>query len=120
MEVTAATVSGLAAALGIGLLIGLERERRKGQGPVREAAGLRTHALLSLGGALAMLLDVRLLLVACALVGALAVVSYARTDAADPGVTGEVTMLISVLLGALAVRNPALGSGLGVLVAVLL
>lgn len=120
MEVTAATVSGLAAALGIGLLIGLERERRKGQGPLRDAAGLRTHALLSLGGALAMLLDVRLLVVACALVGALAVVSYARTDAADPGVTGEVTMLISVLLGALAVRNPALGSGLGVLVAVLL
>src|SRR5262249_18426317 len=38
----------LAAALGIGLLIGTERERRKGTGPRRSAAGLRTFTLASL------------------------------------------------------------------------
>ena len=33
---------GLAVALGSGLLIGLERERRKGEGPTRRAAGIRS------------------------------------------------------------------------------
>jgi uncharacterized membrane protein (DUF4010 family) len=120
MEVTAATVSGLVAALGVGLLIGVERERRKGHGSFRSAAGVRTHALLCLSGALAVLLDPRLLLVGGLLVGALAVVSYARSDSEDPGITGEVTMLVSLLLGGVAMRNPALASGLGVVVAVLL
>jgi uncharacterized membrane protein (DUF4010 family) len=120
MEVSATTVSGLVAALGIGLLIGVERERRKGHGSLRSAAGVRTHALLSLSGALALLLDLRLVIVAAVAVGALAVVSYTRTDSADPGVTGEVTMLVSLLLGAVAVENAALASGVGVVVAVLL
>ena len=44
---------GLLVALGGGLLVGLERERRKGQGPGREAAGLRSFALVSVAGALA-------------------------------------------------------------------
>ncbi|MEQ1694706.1 MAG: MgtC/SapB family protein [Hyphomicrobiaceae bacterium] len=41
-------------ALGIGLLIGIERERRKGEGPRRAAAGLRTFAITSFLGARAM------------------------------------------------------------------
>ena len=44
-------------ALGIGLLIGLERERRKGEGPDRRAAGIRSFALVAVGGALAQLLS---------------------------------------------------------------
>lgn len=32
-------------ALGLGLLIGVERERRKGEGPGRGSAGLRTFAM---------------------------------------------------------------------------
>lgn len=120
MDFSAADVSGLAAALGIGLLIGIERERRKGQGSVRSAAGIRTHALLSLAGALSVLVDTRLLVVTGLLVAGLVVVSYARSEEEDPGVTGEVAMVVSFLLGALAMRNPALASGLGVIVAVLL
>ena len=45
----------LAASLGIGLLIGLERERN----PAAKA-GVRTFALVALAGALAALLDVQL------------------------------------------------------------
>ena len=120
VEVTAATLSGLAAALGVGLLIGVERERRKGEQPLGSAAGVRTHALLALSGALSALIDTRLLLVTSALVGGLAIVSYLRSDSQEPGVTGEVAMVISVLLGGLAMRSPALASGLGVVVAVLL
>ena len=37
-------------ALGIGLLVGVERERRKGEGPRRGVAGLRTFALVGLAG----------------------------------------------------------------------
>jgi uncharacterized membrane protein YhiD involved in acid resistance len=39
-------ILSLAVALGIGLLIGTERERRKGTGPQRSAAGLFTLASL--------------------------------------------------------------------------
>ena len=40
----------LAVAVVIGLLIGLERERRKGEGETRGAEGLRTFALVALLG----------------------------------------------------------------------
>ena len=48
----AGAVAVLAAALGCGLLIGVERERRKGSGPHRAFAGLRTFALTCVAGAL--------------------------------------------------------------------
>ena len=43
-------ILNLAVALGIGLLIGAERERRKGVGPSRSPAGIRTFAVTSLAG----------------------------------------------------------------------
>ena len=48
------TVAGLLVALGIGLLIGLERERRKADPGFGGAGGLRTHAVVAMAGALAM------------------------------------------------------------------
>ena len=48
-----ALLLGVAVALGGGLLIGLERERRKGDGPARRAAGIRSFALAALAGAMA-------------------------------------------------------------------
>ena len=44
---------GFAAALGSGLLIGIERERRKGNGAHRAPTGIRTFTLASLTGAAA-------------------------------------------------------------------
>ena len=52
----------LAVALGIGLLIGIDRERRKGGGPSRAPAGLRTFAITSLCGAIAVTVGGELLL----------------------------------------------------------
>ena len=40
----------LAVALGAGLLIGIERERRKGDGATRDFAGVRTFAMAALMG----------------------------------------------------------------------
>ncbi|MCQ9379869.1 DUF4010 domain-containing protein [Methyloversatilis sp. XJ19-49] len=112
---------GLAAALGIGLLIGMERERRKGEGPARAAAGLRTFTLAALLGALAMLLGGGLTLaVLAAGVGLLAVVSYRKSADVDPGLTTEIALLLTFTLGALAQVDAPLATGIGVLVAIML
>jgi uncharacterized membrane protein YhiD involved in acid resistance len=61
MSFRAATLTGLGVALGCGLLIGIERERRKGSGPTRALAGVRTFTLASLAGAMAQALGQPLL-----------------------------------------------------------
>lgn len=115
------TLLGLSVALGIGLLVGAERERRKGSGPTRGAAGIRTFAVTSVLGAVGMLLGGGLLLGVVALVtGALAVVAYQRTREQDPGMTTEIALLLTCLLGGLAMRNPALAAGVGAALAALL
>ena len=83
-------VFNLAVALGIGLLIGIDRERRKGTGPARSPAGIRTFTLTSLCGAVAVIAGGELLL-AVATVGvfALAALAYWRAAERDPGLTTE-------------------------------
>lgn len=108
----------LATALGLGLLIGIVRERHRGHGAVD--AGIRTHALLALVGAVAALLGTAPLVAALLAVTALAVTSHWRTAADDPGLTGEVAMLATVLLGGLSAKSAPTAAGLGVLVAILL
>ena len=111
----------LGAALGIGLLIGAERERRKGSGPDRAPAGIRTFALASLAGGLSLSFGgTAVLAVSALVVGALATVAYARSRTGDPGLTTEMAMLTTFLLGALAVRETALAAGLAVGVVALL
>jgi len=111
----------LAVALGIGLLVGLERERRKDESPDVSAAGIRTFALVALlGGLSAMLPGIVVFAVAAAFVGGLAAVSYARSAQRDPGLTSEVALLTAFLLGGLALRDPALAAGIAVIVTALL
>ncbi len=106
--------------LGIGLLIGVERERNKGSGPDRAAAGVRTFVLCALAGGVAGLLGTAALVVAGLVIGWLAASSYRRSRDADPGLTTEVAMLVTFLLGCLALRAPALAGALGVVVALVL
>lgn len=118
---------GLAVALGCGLLIGIERERRKGQGPDRAAAGLRSFAVAALAGGMAQWSGEPLLVGAGALlVAALAALAYARSERqrpsalADPGLTTELSLFATYLVGVLAVQAPALGAACGVTLACLL
>ena len=70
-------------ALGIGLLVGVERERSKGAGPTRGAAGLRTFALIGLVGGVAGLFGQPLLTAVAGLfVAAAAVASRMACSAA--------------------------------------
>jgi uncharacterized membrane protein (DUF4010 family) len=112
---------GFLVALGIGLLIGIDRERKKGEGPTRQAAGLRTFTLAALLGAVAIVAGGELLLAAAALgVVAFAGLSYWHARDSDPGLTTETALVLVTLLGGLAVREPAFAAGLGVVTAVLL
>lgn len=110
----------LAVALGIGLLIGVEREKRKGTGADRGPAGIRSFALVSLLGALGASLGVWVLAAALLGVAGLALASYLRSPSDDPGLTTEIALLLTLLLGAWAMQAPALAAALGVTVAVLL
>lgn len=106
---------GFAIALGIGLLIGPERERRKGDGPSRAAAGIRTFAIVSLVGAAGQAIGGEVLLAAVvAGVAALAGLSYWRSGPDDPRLATEAALLLTTLLGALAMSHPELAAGIGV------
>jgi uncharacterized membrane protein (DUF4010 family) len=111
----------LAVALGIGLLIGAERERRKGEGPVRAAAGIRTFAVVSLAGATSVIVGGALVLgVTIAGVAALMAIAYFRSHDEDPGLTTEIAVVLTALLGGLSMQQPALAAGIAVALAVLL
>lgn len=115
------TILNLAVALGIGLLIGAERERRKGSGPGRAPAGIRTFSIAALAGATAALVGGGAMLAAAVLgIAILAAAAYWRGREEDPGLTTEVALVLTVLLGGLAAERPALAAGLGVAVAILL
>jgi uncharacterized membrane protein (DUF4010 family) len=98
--------SRLAAAIALGLLLGLERERAKDPDE-RAFGGVRTFALITLLGAMAAVLQQDLGqgawgLALFAAVAGLIVVSYAVTAAkGEVGMTTEVTALLSFALGAL-------------------
>lgn len=121
LVLTSPEVVGLIVALGVGLLIGVERERRKGEGPTRAAAGVRTFVVVALGGTITALFGSPLLIaVGAAIVGSLAVASYIQSRERDPGLTTEIALVVTFLVGALAHRAPQLAAGLGTLIALLL
>lgn len=111
----------LTVALGIGLLIGVERERRKGQGPSRAPAGIRTFSVTSLAGAISLMAGGEILFaVTTGGVIALTGLAYWRAREDDPGLTTEIALVVTVLLGGLSARQPALAAGVAVAVAILL
>jgi uncharacterized membrane protein (DUF4010 family) len=107
-----------AAALGLGVLLGLERERTH---PDSGFAGVRTFGLISLAGAMAAYVDGALERPALALalfggVAALVIVSAGiAAREGDPGITTEVSALLAFVLGFMCVSgNVTLAAGLAV------
>ena len=109
-----------AIAAGIGLMIGLERERSKGAGATRRPAGIRTFTLAALTGAIAGHHGgVPLLIAATAGVTLLAALSHAASRGDDPGLTTEIGLIATPLIGGLAMSDTGLAAGLGAAVAVI-
>lgn len=120
MEFDRLLLFGLLTALGGGLLIGVDRERRKGDGPDRDSIGLRTCMLVSLNAAIAALLGTPALVVAGLGTIAFALASYRRSRTTDPGLTSEFALIALYLLGALAMTQTALAAALFVVLAITL
>lgn len=116
-----AAVVPAATALGIGLMIGLERERKKGEGEQRGAIGLRTCAVTALLGHVAIMLGgIPLLAVVMLALGALLTATYLRGRADDPGITTEVALLLTACLGGLCASEPGTAVALAVVLTALL
>ncbi|MDD2729581.1 DUF4010 domain-containing protein [Malikia sp.] len=105
----------LAAALGCGLLTGIERERNKGSGSPRALAGLRSFSLACVMGAVSMLTgESALLAVGVVFLAALGVVARARNRSEDPGVTSEIALVLTYLIGVLCVLSLPLAAAVAV------
>ncbi len=110
-----------AAALGAGLLIGIERERRKGRGADRQFAGVRTFTMASMmGGVAQSLAQPWLVLLGGLLILVLSAIGYARDRSDDPGITTELALFVTYLLGVLAIGEPRFAAAAAVVVATLL
>ena len=109
-------------ALGVGLLIGVERERGQSlQSPDQPlASGVRSFAITALSGRLSAMLGDVALGVGLAGVVVLAALGYRQTAQDQPGLTTEFALVAVFLLGALAAQAPGLVVGIGVLIALLL
>jgi len=99
----------LLVALGVGLVMGLERERARDAERPRRWAGLRSFALTSLLGGVALQTGSAVVVgVAGAAVVLLALLVAWRATEPDPGLTTEVALVLAFALGVLAQRAPAL------------
>ena len=121
-----AVLLNLGVALGIGLLIGAERERSKnhvqtshGQ-PDNSLAGIRTFTIASMLGAITSWMNFWLMFASLICVAIFASVAfYVRRDE-RLGLTTEISLLFTVVLGALAITTPVLAASLAVSAAILL
>lgn len=117
----------LITALAIGLLIGVERGwRSRDLADGQLAAGLRTYGLVGLMGGLAVLLAESLGFAAwigvLVVLGALVLTSYfGDLRKGDLGMTSEIALILTFMLGSLALSDQRLlAGGCGVIVALLL
>ncbi len=119
MDSSAWQLSGWAAAIGAGLLIGIERERSQNAAE-QSPAGMRSFLLAALAGATGGTLGPVALGITLIAVALHSYAGYVQTRAQDPGLTTELALLLTLLLGALAMQAPALAAGLAVLVSLIL
>jgi uncharacterized membrane protein (DUF4010 family) len=118
----------LAVALGIGLLIGSERERRKAAAGERRKdgagsstiAGVRTFTIASLLGAVSTAIDPWLLMVSIVCVTVFVTAATFVSNDDNPSLTTEVSLIFTVILGGLAMSEAGLAASLAVAVAILL
>lgn len=112
--------TGLACAVGVGLLIGVERESRKDDDDGPMVAGVRTFTLIGLSGAVAAIIGMPMIVAGAVFVGLAGLMSYRTSQDRAPGLTTEVAMFATFLIGVLAMSQPGLSAALGAGIALLL
>lgn len=117
----------LAVALGIGLLVGAERERKKAATGERRkeassstVAGVRTFTIASLLGAVSTAIHPWLLMVAIVCVTVFVTAASFVSKDENPSLTTEVSLILTVILGGLSMHEAGLAASLAVAVAILL
>jgi len=113
-----ASYLGLITALSIGLLIGTVRERLHKPGPMK--AGIRTHGIVALLGAITFGMGPQIFIATLLVAGFMIAVGYHQTAQDDPGMTGEFTLVLNIVVSGLAMHDPSLAAAIGVVVAGLL
>ncbi|MCU4313662.1 MgtC/SapB family protein [Acinetobacter bereziniae] len=109
----------IAAALGCGLLIGLERERSRQRENQRSFAGLRSFAICSIFGAVCFLFGPYFGIVGALITGA--VVAYSiKNQTDDPGITTEIAFILTYFIGGMCLWNIPFAAGLSVILTILL
>ncbi len=109
-----------AVALGIGLIIGTERERNKSTNDEKSVAGVRTFAITSLLGATSALINIWLHIAVLVCVMTFIAVAYFSSQDKDIGLTTEISLIFTVILGGLATTDTSLAASLGIATALLL
>ena len=112
--ITAAT-----AALGCGLLIGLERERSKQRENQHSFAGIRSFAICSLLGAICFSFGFLMGLIGALIVGGISIISVSK-QVEDPGVTTELAFILTYFIGGLCLWHISYAAGLTVVLTFLL
>jgi uncharacterized membrane protein (DUF4010 family) len=111
----------LLVALAIGLLVGVDRERHNKQGAKRSPQGVRTFALCALLGALTAQSGSAALIAIGGLFTVLAAMAaYWVSRHHDSGLTTEIALVVTFVLGVLSKTQPTLALGTGVCMTVLL
>ena len=112
--ITAAT-----AALGCGLLIGLERERSKQRENQHSFAGIRSFTICSLLGAICFSFGFLIGLIGALIVGGISIISISK-QVEDPGVTTELAFILTYFIGGLCLWHISYAAGLTVVLTFLL
>lgn len=116
----------LMVSLGIGLLLGAERERDQALHATATLGGIRTFTLACLLGMLSAWMHLGLLLLAIGCVLLLVCVGYwvqhrhATVEAQQVGITTELALIVTVSLGGMSVTRPAIAAVMGIIIAALL
>lgn len=109
-----------AVALGIGLIIGAERERSKRRADSGAVAGIRTFAIVALLGAATFVTHIGLHIAALISIMIFISVAYYTNKSNDPGLTTEISLLFTFILGGLTIDYLSLAASLAILTALLL
>lgn len=110
------TLPQLLIALGCGLIIGIERERRKTDR--RAFAGVRSFSLTAVLGALSHATE--LAIPAALLIAGLSIVSYQQINKNEPSVITQLALFLSFVIGAVSLTYPEVAAAAAVIVALTL